>query len=192
LSTGLRYREASHLTWADVNLEKGLIKVARQQKIHRTYKRGSETIQKAVSHQTKSRKSREVPIFPSLMPALKAWREAHPDTVYVFGTRSDMPDNHWLEYGKALWTKAGLDCGHCDGCSARRSKKHTKCGAWDGGCKEFFLHKFRHSFAHRCLEAGIPIHKVSKYLGHHSISVTAIYLSGGSLESDRDPFAASA
>ena len=178
LSTGMRFREASHLSWADVDFDQEVIRIPGKQTINRTFKRGGKTIEKAVSRRTKSRKGREVPIFPSLMAVLRAWREAHPGTIYVFGTRSDLPNGHWLQYGKQFWRRAGLNCGVCDGCHGKRNE-----------CDEFDLHKFRHTFAHRCLDAGIPIHKVSKWMGHHSIEVTAIYLSGGSNAADRDPFA---
>ena len=179
LATGLRYREANHLTWSNVDFNRNVILVPREQKVNRKYRsrKTGKVVTAGVEFQPKSRKSREVPIFGSLRTLLLKWREQHPDTVYVFGTRSDMPDNHWLEWGKQAWRKAGLNCGMCDGCA-----KHEE-------CRGFYLHKFRHSYAHRCLDEGIPIHKVSRWMGHHSIEVTAIYLSGGSMEADRDPFA---
>jgi integrase len=177
LSTGLRFREASHLTWSHVDWERGIINVPGKQQVNRRYKRGDKVVDKAVKFKTKSRKGREVPIFASLRPLLEQWRQQHPGTVYVFGTCSDLPNGHWLEYGKQFWKGAGLNCKTCDGC-----QEHDE-------CEGFNLHKFRHTFAHRCLDAGSPIHKVSKWMGHHSIEVTAIYLSGGSAATDRDPFA---
>jgi integrase len=181
LLTGLREREASHLTWSNVDFNRNVIIVPREQRVNRKYRsrQTGKMVSKAVEFEPKSRKAREVPIFASLRPMLEAWREQHPTTVYVFGTRSDMPDNHWLEYGKKAWKKAKLDCGTCDGCNS------------DGeyaGCDNFFLHRFRHSYGHRCANNGIPIHKLSRWMGHHSIEITAIYLSGGSLAADRDPF----
>jgi integrase len=179
LSTGLRETEASHLTWSSIDWARNVIKVPGNQRINRSYKvrKTGEMKEKAVAFKTKSRKGREVPIFTSLRPLLDEWRQQHPNTIYVFGMRNDLPNGHLLEYGKKFWRKAGLNCGVCDGCHG----KHHEC---DG----FNLHKFRHTFAHRCLDAGIPIHKVSKWMGHHSIEVTAIYLSGGSTAADRDPF----
>ena len=181
VATGLRFREANHLTWSNIDFERNVITVPFKQRVNRLYhnRRTRRSEVKAVEFQTKSRRNREVPIFASLRPLLLAWRKKHPTRVYVFGSiRSDMPDNHWLSYGKRAWEKAGLNCDTCDACVKT------------GECKEFFLHKFRHSFAHFCLDAGIPIHKVSRWMGHHSIEVTALYLSGGSLESDKDPFGA--
>lgn len=181
MATGLRYREANHLTWSNVDFTRSVVVVPREQKVNRKYRsrQTGKMVSKAVEFEPKSRKGREVPIFGSLRPLLLKWRELHPGKVYVFGTRSDLPDNHWLEYGKKAWKGAGLNCGMCDGC-----KK--------GKCEEFYLHKFRHSYAHRCLDSGNPIHKVSRWMGHHSIEVTAIYLSGGSLEASNDPFVVAA
>lgn len=183
LATGLRYREANHLTWSNVDFTRNVILIPREQRVNRKYRsrQTGKMVSKAVDFEPKSCKAREVPIFASLRPLLLKWREQHPNTVYVFGTpRSDMPDNHWLEYGKKAWRKAGLNCGTCDGCT-----EHEE-------CEGFYLHRFRHSYAHRCLDGGMAIHKVSKWMGHHSIEVTAIYLSGGSLAADGDPFAAAA
>jgi integrase len=179
LATGLRYREANHLTWSNVDFTRNVIVVPREQKVNRKYRsrQTGKTVTAAVEFQSKSRRGREVPIFASLRPLLLRWRERHPDRAFVFGTpRSDMPDNHWLGYGKKAWRKAGLNCTMCDGCA-----EHEE-------CEGFYLHKLRHSYAHRCLDGGIPIHKVSRWMGHHSIEVTAIYLSGGSMAADRDPF----
>lgn len=179
LATGMRFREASHLTWSNVDFARNVIVIPGTQRVNRRYRdrKTGQMADKAVEFKTKSRKSREVPIFASLRILLEQWQKGHPNTVYVFGTRSDVPDGHWLEKGKQFWREAGLNCGVCDGCAEH------------GECDHFYQHRFRHTFAHRCLDAGIPIHKVSKWMGHHSIEVTAIYLSGGSTAADRDPFA---
>jgi integrase len=179
LATGLRYRELNHLTWADVDMTRWVITLPRERKTNRKYRdrQTGKMVSTAVVFETKSRRKREIPIFPSLRPMLLDWREKHPNTVFVFGSkRSDMPDNHWLLYLKTAWKRAGLNCGVCDGCKKK-------------ACEEAFLHRFRHTFAHRCLDGGIGIHKVSAWLGHHDISTTQIYLSNASTDADCDPFA---
>ncbi|MGB6689953.1 MAG: site-specific integrase [Terracidiphilus sp.] len=179
LQTGLRYREASHLLWTNIDFARGVINVPGEQTVNREFfsrKNGKRDVA-AVEFKSKSRKGRAVPIFAGVKAILLKWRAQHPDTVYVFGTRSDLPNGHWWEHGKELWRAAGLNCGVCKSCAG-------KCE-----CERFFLHKFRHTFAHRCLDGGVPIHKVSKWMGHHSIEVTAIYLSGRSQAMDTDPFA---
>jgi len=179
LETGLRYREANSLTWSNVDFTRNVIKLAGEQTVNRRFRSRKEgkMVNAAIVSKTKNRKGREVPIFASLRPMLLKWRERNQDKVYVFGTRSDLPDNHWLEYGKLAWRRAGLNCGQCNGCVRR-----DKCGS-------FYLHRFRHSYGHRCADGGIPIHRLCKWMGHHSIEVTAIYLSGESGAVDADPFA---
>ena len=179
LATGMRYREANHLTWNNVDFSRNVINLAGEQKVNRRFRsrKAGKMVNAAIVSKTKSRKGREIPIFASLRPMLLKWRQQNPDKVFVFGTRSDMPDNHWLGYGKRAWKRAGLNCRRCDGCM-----KHDE-------CENFYLHRFRHEFAHRCLNNGVPIHKVSKIMGHHSVEVTMIYLSGDSTAITVDPFA---
>lgn len=179
LATGMRYREANSLIWPNMDFDRNVIKLAGEQTVNRRFRsrKAGKMVNAAIVSKTKNRKGREVPIFASLRPMLLEWRKQHPHTIYVLGSKNDLPDNHWLEYGKAAWRRAGLNCGQCDGCM-----KHEE-------CENFYLHKFRHSFAHRCLNKGVPIHKVSKMMGHHSIEVTAIYSRGDSTAIDVDPFA---
>jgi integrase len=179
LATGVRYREANHLTWANVDFDRNVISLPGVQKVNRRFRsrKAGRVINAVVVSKTKSRRGRQIPILASLRPLLIEWRKRNPDKVFVFGTKNDMPDNHWLGYGKLAWRRAGLNCTLCDGCVKREE------------CEAFFLHKFRHSFAHRCLNGGVPIHKVSKMMGHHSIEVTAMYLSGDSTAVEIDPFA---
>jgi integrase len=170
LCTGMRYREANHLTWRQIKWDKNIIIVEGQQEIHHA-KTG-----KIIPFSTKTGKGRMIPLFASLRVMLEDWRQQHPDTIYVLGTRRDLPDNHWLGKLKQFAREAGLNCGMCASCAKR------------GECEQFYLHKFRHSFAHRCLEQ-FSIHQVSKWLGHHDLQVTSIYLSGAPKDADCDPFA---
>jgi integrase/recombinase XerD len=169
LQTGMRFREASHLVWTNVKWDENKIFIPGEQRITNKGK--------AKEFQTKTRKSRLIPMFGSLKAALQEWRQQNPDTVYVVGSlRGDQPNNHWLEYLKKFWKKAGLNCGTCDSCNGR------------GECEKAYLHRFRHTYAHRCLKKGMGIHKLKDAMGHHDISITAVYLSGAT-EDGADPFA---
>jgi integrase len=173
LSSGMRMSEAMHLTWSNIDFVKNSINVVGEQRINRL-NHGKSVV---VKFATKTKRGRKVPLFPSLRTALQSWREQNPRTIYVVGTRSDLPNNHWLPKLKEFAHEAGIECGVCDGCAAGT------------GCEKFYIHKFRHTFAHRCLENGCTIHQVSKWLGHHDLSVTSIYLSGNAADPDKDPFA---
>jgi integrase len=173
LSTGMRMSEAMHLTWLNVDFVKNEINVVVEQRINRM-NHGKSVV---VKFATKTKRGRKVPMFPSLRVALQAWREQNPRIIYVVGTRSDLPNNHWLRYVKLFAREACLNCGVCDGCAEKNE------------CEKFYLHKFRHTFAHRCLDNGCTIHQVSKWLGHHDLSITSVYLSGNAADPDNDPFA---
>jgi integrase len=171
LQTGMRFREASHLTWSNIKWDENRVAVPADQRITNKGK--------TVTFQTKSRKGRKVPLYPGLKTALTEWRKQNPNSVYVLGSeRGDQPNNHWLEYLKKFWREAKLNCGVCDGCN---SKRHE--------CEEAYLHRFRHTYAHRCLDKNPDIYELSRNLGHHDISVTIIYLKGRTSNIENDPFA---
>ena len=178
LTTGMRYREANHLTWRQINWKENKIRVEGQMTIHAK--------RKVVKFSTKNLKSRDIPLFAGLKAILLEWREKNPDTLFVVGSKGarnrsngDLPDNHWLPKLKEFARKAGLNCGVCENCAAKDE------------CEEFYLHKFRHTYAHVCLEK-FSIHQVSKWMGHNNITTTSIYLSGTPKEANLDPFALAA
>jgi len=169
LHTGMRFREASHLTWQNIKWDENKILVPGEQRITH--------MGKVKEFQSKNRKSRKIPMYASLRSALQEWREQNPNTVYVVGSpRGDQPNNHWLEYGKKFWKDAGLNCGVCDSCNQRDE------------CEQFYLHRFRHTYAQRCLDKNIDIYELSRNMGHHDISVTIIYLRGRTSNTNIDPF----
>lgn len=169
LSTGMRFREASHLTWANVKWDEGKIFVPGDQRVTN---RGRVKL-----FQSKSRKGRKIPMYASLRAALEAWREQNPDSIYVAGSmRGDQPSNHWLENLKKFARLAGLNCGVCDSCAEK------------GECEKWYLHRFRHTYAHRCLDVNPDIYELSRNLGHHDISITIVYLSGRTSNNAKDPF----
>ena len=170
LQTGMRFREASHLTWANIKWDKNQLIVPGDQRITNGGK--------VKAFRTKNRKGRVIPMYPTLKAALQEWRRLNPETIYVVGSlRGDQPNNHWLEYGKQFWKDAGLNCGVCDTCAEKSE------------CEQFYLHKFRHTYAHRCLDVNPDIYELSRNLGHHDITVTIIYLKGRTSNIANDPFA---
>ena len=171
LMTGLREQEATHLTWNQIKWTKNKIKIEGEMAIHHPKRKGL-----VIKFKTKNGKGREVPLFPSLKTVLEEWRLKHPDAVFVIGTKRDLPNTHLLRHLKKDARKAGINCGMCETC--------VKIGS----CANLFLHKFRHSYAHTCLDK-FSIHQVSKWMGHSNIAVTAIYLTGTPKDADVDPFA---
>jgi integrase len=103
--------------------------------------------------------------YTSLAAELRAWQEKRKKTRLVFGTRSDRPNNHWLEYLKVFATRAGLNCGTCKGCLKAIPE-----------CEKYRIHKFRATYATRLLRNGVDLRTVQKLLGHSSLDSTLRYL----------------
>ena len=125
LQTGMRRGEIFNLKWSNVEFEYGFIELL----------------------ETKSGKSRKVPISSKLMKVLE---EAKNDTEYVFiNPDTNMPYNDIKKSFHTVLKKAGIE--------------------------DFRFHDFRHTAATRMLEKGADIRTVQEILGHSSVSVTERY-----------------
>jgi integrase len=101
----------------------------------------------------KAYKEREIPIPAKLVKALKAWKaKADKNCGLVFPTAGCRPKLDFLDGLKAV---------------AERAKLNPE---------EFWLHKFRATFATRCLWAGVDLRTVQQWLGHSDMESTMRYL----------------
>jgi len=97
-------------------------------------------------------KEREIPIPAKLVNSLKAWKaKADKTCPLVFHTANCRPKLHFLDDLKAVAERAELDS------------------------ENFWLHKFRSTFATRCL-ASVDLATVQLWLGHSDIESTRRYL----------------
>ena len=88
-----------------------------------------------------------------LMEALKAWkRTADKNCNLVFPTAGCQPNTHFLEFLKDIAKRASLDP------------------------KNFWLHKFRATFATWHLWKGVDLRTVQDWMGHTDIESTMRYL----------------
>jgi len=149
LKSGLRMQEAMFLEWHDINFARGTITV---------------TEKNDLGFQIKDRAGRTLPIPADLVEHLQTWKEAHGGRL-VLGTANDTPNWKWLPLLKRLVKKAGLNCGHCQGC-----REHNECGRW-------YLHKFRATYTTSLLRAGIDVRTVMTYTGHADMETVLRYLS---------------
>lgn len=153
LEAGLREQEAQYLTYDRVDHE-GLAFVVASNPIY--------------GFKVKDGEARRVPISQNLADALIAWRDSRPGTRVVFGARGgkkDEPDGHLLRRLKGLVRKAGLNCGHCEGCNKGRRD-----------CEQWFLHKFRATCLTRLLQSGMDIRSVMAFAGHSDMKSTMRYI----------------
>ncbi len=101
----------------------------------------------------KAYKEREIPIPAKLMKSLKAWKAKSEKTCgLVFPTAGCKPKLDFLDCLKTCAERAEL------------------------GKEGFWLHKFRATFATRCLWAGVDLRTVQQWLGHSDMESTMRYL----------------
>ena len=101
----------------------------------------------------KAYKEREIPIPAKLVKSLKAWKAKADKTCgLVFPTAGFKPKLDFLDCLKAVAERAKLDQDN------------------------FWLHKFRATFATRCLWAGVDLRTVQQWLGHSDMASTMRYL----------------
>lgn len=149
--TGLREKEFAHTEWDNLQFGNKVVTVRNKKPLNFRIKTGEE---------------RTVPLLDAhLIAGLKAWRERHPNTRFVFGTKNDKPRRHLIRTLKSEVRRLGLNCGVCDGC-----KGETKeCGKW-------ILHKFRATFATTWIQKGLDIKTLQRFMGHKDIESTMRYL----------------
>jgi len=101
----------------------------------------------------KAYKEREIPIPAKLVKSLKAWKaKSDKSCGLVFPTAGCNPKLDFLDCLKAVAERAKLDK------------------------ENFWLHKFRATFATRCLWAGVDLRTVQQWLGHSDMESTMRYL----------------
>jgi integrase/recombinase XerD len=111
----------------------------------------------------KAYKEREIPIPAKLVKKLKVWRaKAEKACNLVFPTAGCNPKLDFLDCLKAV---------------AERAKLNED---------DFWLHKFRATFATRCLWAGVDLRTVQQWLGHSDMESTMRYLKPSRSQHVRD------
>lgn len=111
----------------------------------------------------KAYKEREIPIPAKLVASLKAWKaKAAKACPLIFPTAGCKPKLDFLDCLKAV---------------AERAKLNKDA---------FWLHKFRATFATRCLWAGVDLRTVQLWLGHSDMESTMRYLKPSRSQQTRD------
>lgn len=137
LRTGLRFGELRGLTWSDVLVPQKRLVV-----------RGNVTRERLGT--PKNGKTREIPLSPEALAALRAWHKSSPGP-YVFSREP----GKWLPKGECKWPLY------------RACKK--------AGLRRVGWHVLRHTFASHLVMRGTPLKAVQELLGHASIEMTMRY-----------------
>lgn len=157
LLTGERDQEVRHTTWSDIDFHRKCVRV---------------TEKKQLGFKPKDKEEREIPVPASLLDALNEYRMHRSDRNchdLVFPTTQGRPDKNFESKLKMIAYRAGLNCGHCVSRHGNKCSEGPYCSKW-------FLHKFRHTFATSCLEAGVSIRTLQEWLGHSDLASTMVYL----------------
>ncbi len=158
LGSGFRDREVRHTTWRDIDLRNSLVRV---------------TAKPTWGFKPKNWEERAVPLPTSLVDQLRRLKEnrnALPAQL-VFPNSRGNPDSENDMIVKRVARRAKLNCGQCV------TKHGNKC-AEGPHCQNFFLHKFRHTFATEHLRHGVDIRTLQMWMGHRDIKSTMVYLKG--------------
>lgn len=132
--TGMRMGEIRFLKWSSIDFDKNIIQVINHEHF-----------------ETKSKKSRIIPIHSILKKDLLClWEENYLDE-FIFSNRGEVLKRNYL--------------------STRFKKVIRRTGLND----KFHFHSLRHTFASWLVQKGVSIYQVSKLLGHASVKTTEIY-----------------
>ena len=161
--TGLRAGEVAGLNIGDLDLLRREVHVKRT----RTRVRGEWT-----EHSTKSGDARHVPLPPWLAEDLAAYLAAHPHRfdreAPLFPGRKHSPAHGGLR-GAVDWTQPWSAP-----VFGRRAWRAALSEAGVAGCR---FHDLRHTYVSLMAREGVPLYRVSKYLGHADPWITEnVYL----------------
>ena len=120
----------------------------------------------------KTWEEREVLIPDHLVESLRCHKAAaNPDCPWIFPSANGCVSYHFLSECKRIAWRTKLNCGTC----------HTKQGHCHRGpyCANWFLHKFRATYATNQLRAGTDIRTLQVWMGHKDLASTMRYLKAG-------------
>lgn len=158
LGSGFRDQEIRYVEYLDLDFRHDLVRVTAKPEWDFTPKNWEERV---------------VPLPHALMERLRQRKErkkARPHDL-LFGNTKGRPDSEMDMVVKRVAERARLNCGRCV------TEHGNKC-AEGPYCMNFFLHKFRHTYATNHLRDGVDIRTVQQWLGHRDIKSTMVYLKG--------------
>lgn len=161
LQTGLRIGEVCALRWSDVDLSAAVIHIRATIARVRCGATGGEMQTKLIRDTPKTRAStRDIPISSNVMKALKSVFDGR-TSEYVVSQRGSFVSPRTFEY------------------RFRRTLEKS-------GIPYINFHALRHTFATRCVEAGVDIKTLSEILGHSNVAVTLNTYVHSSMERKRE------
>ena len=159
--SGLRAGEVLGLQWSDIDFS------SRRIGVRRSF--GAEA---GKDSSTKSRRVRYVPLLGKLEAILQTWRSESGSETWLFPSRTGEPrkpsDRHLQEFLHGALERAGIGADTVRGGRSNHGHRVRQ-------RRPFTFHDLRHSFASNWMLAGEDLFKLSKVLGHSSITTTERY-----------------
>ncbi len=157
LGTGFREKEVQYATWKDIDFQENAARV---------------TAKARWGFIPKTWEEREVLIPDQLVESLRSCKAAaNPDCPWLFPSSNGGVSYHFLDECKRIAWRAGLNCGTC-----HTKQGHCHCGPY---CSNWFLHKFRATYATNQLRTGTDIRTLQVWMGHKDLASTMRYLKAG-------------
>lgn len=145
LYTGMRIGEISGLEWQDIDFEHDIIHIRRT--VSRIPVDKGEAKTKIIIDKPKTKSSlRDIPLSSNLKKYLKKMKSQQ-DGNYVVSCRGSFMEPRIINY-------------------------HFKKSLKSVNISDIHFHSLRHTFATRCVEAGVDIASLSKIMGHASMKMT--------------------
>ena len=166
LNTGLRISELLALSFDEVNLEKRYICIRHQL----SYQRNEEG--EYTFAETKNKKSRIIPLNKKAYEILdRNIKKRQPELGKKYRGKSAISDELiFVSHFGDAYNRSGFSS------SLEYCIKKAKKSGYEFDCPRLSAHIFRHTFATRCLEAGMTPNTVSSLLGHGTIRMTLSYV----------------
>lgn len=149
--TGMRRGEALALHWDDIDLTKGIVR------IRRTLSRVNGALVSTAPKTANSR--RDITLTPTMQKMLTKHRTGQKAERLRAG-------NKWTDTGLVFTTELGTAV------DPRNLLRVFTQAAKTAGVEDVGLHTLRHSAATALLDGGVPLHVVSRILGHSSVAIT--------------------
>lgn len=151
LYTGLRVGELCALRWSDINAAEGYISVSRTVQRLQNISQDNSKTNLIVTSPKSDTSRRMIPLPDFLIPVMESYYSPEKRSAYILSGTSENPmDPRTMQYRyKCYLNKAGVEYRN--------------------------FHTLRHTFATRCITAGMDIKSLSELLGHSSVQITLNY-----------------
>ena len=161
LYTGMRIGEVCGLRWSDIDFEKRIIHIHHSiERIHNITTKAGDPKTRLVLCDVKTLSSNRIIPIPTNLYELLRRKQQSSDTFVIRGKLYDFTDPRTFQYNFHRYLRA------C-------------------GIRNVNYHAVRHTFATRCVEAGMDIKTLSEILGHASVNITLNTYVHSSLERKR-------